>query len=160
VGQILSFDENAVYALNAFPSKNRMSPQFIPGSEGYLLVAFRNDPETIRTTTDTSVWKSKGAKKIRDAAIRWERFVPIRARGMVLAKGTLFLAGVPDVVPEDAPYAALDGRRGALLWAVSTADGATRSETKLEHPPVFDGLIAANGKVYLSLTNGEIICFE
>ena len=89
------------------------------------------------------------------AVVRWERLVSIRARGMVLAKDTLFLAGVPDVLPKDDPYAALDGRRGALLWAVSTVDGATRSEMKLEFPPVFDGLIAANGKVYLSLTDGE-----
>jgi hypothetical protein len=159
-GQILSIDETAVYALCAFPARHRMSPKFIPAAQGYLLTAFRNDPEMIRAATDTSEWKSKKPGKLRNAVVRWERLVSIRARGMVLAKDTLFLAGVPDVLPKDDPYAALDGRRGALLWAVSTVDGATRSEMKLEFPPVFDGLIAANGKVYLSQTNGEIACFE
>ncbi len=128
------------------------------GAKTDVLTAFRNDTETIRATTDTSKWKGRVPKKIRAAAVRWERFIPIRARGMVLAKDTLFLAGVPDVLPKDDPYAALDGRRGALLWALSKEDGAKISELMLEAPPVFDGIAAANGRLYMALTTGELLC--
>jgi len=157
-GQILSFDDTTVYALNAFPASHRMSPKFIPAAGGYLLTAFHNDPETVRTATDTSERKGRNPKQLLSAAVRWQHLLPIRARGMVLTKDTLFLAGAPDIVPEDDPYAALDGQRGALLWAMSTADGATRSEMKLEHPPVFDGLIAAGKCLYMSAVDGTLIC--
>ncbi|HUW59085.1 MAG TPA: PQQ-binding-like beta-propeller repeat protein [Planctomycetota bacterium] len=46
-----------------------------------------------------------------------------------------------------------------FLWVVSSADGKKISETPLETPPVYDGLIAAHGRLYLSLQNGELCCF-
>jgi hypothetical protein len=42
---------------------------------------------------------------------------------MVLAGETLFLADPLDAMPADDPHAALDGRLGARLWAVSAANG-------------------------------------
>jgi hypothetical protein len=76
---------------------------------------------------------------------------------MVLAGGTLFLAGTPDLVPEDDPYGALEGRKGATLWAVSADDGRKLAECPLPSPPVFDGLAAAQGHLYLSTTNGALV---
>jgi hypothetical protein len=35
----------------------------------------------------------------------------------------LFVAGPPDVIPEDDPLAAFEGRKGADLWAVSASTG-------------------------------------
>ena len=77
---------------------------------------------------------------------------------LLLADPALFLAGVPDVVPEDDPYAAFDGRKGALLWAVSTTDGSKQAEYKIETPPVFDGLVAAGGRLYMATTDGKVVC--
>jgi outer membrane protein assembly factor BamB len=100
---------------------------------------------------------------------------PLLARGMVLAGGTLFVAGPPDVADElggfgrfrepqvraelDDQVAALEGRKGALLWAVSAADGQKLAEYKLETPPVFDGIAAANGRLYLATVDGTVLCF-
>jgi len=150
-GQILSIDESAVYALQAFPSPGRMSPRFLPGKEGYLLVAFRYAPETA---------KSPAAKRSGQDLVRWQRHIPIRSRGMVLAGDILFLAGAPDVIPQDDPYAALEGRQGALLWAVSAADGTTLSEMKLQRPPVFDGMIAAGQALYIACEGGSLVCLS
>jgi hypothetical protein len=77
---------------------------------------------------------------------------------MVLAGGHLFVAGPPDVVDPDDPMAAFEGREGAVLRVYSASDGGTVAEHKLEAPPVFDGLIAANGQLYLSLENGTVVC--
>ena len=97
------------------------------------------------------------------------------ARAMVLAGKTLFVAGPPDVVDEkdawgrflepntraklDEQVAALAGQKGALLWAVSADDGKKLAEFKLDSPPVFDGMVAANGRLYLAMKDGNILCF-
>jgi hypothetical protein len=78
---------------------------------------------------------------------------------MVLAGDKLFLAGPPDVVPEDDPYAAFDGKLGARLWVVAAADGRTLAEYPLDSQPVFDGLIAA-GRLYLSTAEGSVLSFR
>ncbi|NQT86789.1 PQQ-like beta-propeller repeat protein, partial [bacterium] len=105
-----------------------------------------------------------------DKTFKWEKPIPLFARAMVLAKDTLFIAGPPDRVDEPklqrnrdpkvmADYAAaLDGKRGAALWAVSTATGEKLSAVALKSPPVFDGLIAANGRLYMATVDGKVLC--
>ena len=43
-------------------------------------------------------------------ARRWEIDMPILVRAMVKADDVIFAAGPPDIVPDDDPYAAFDGR--------------------------------------------------
>jgi len=52
----------------------------------------------------------------------------------------------------------LSGKSGAHLLAVDTADGAIRSGYKLHTVPVFDGMIAADGRLYVSLVDGTVTC--
>jgi hypothetical protein len=42
--------------------------------------------------------------------------------------------------------------------AVSAKDGEKLSETLLEQPPVFDGMIAANNCLFASLRDGSVVC--
>ena len=82
---------------------------------------------------------------------------------MALAGETLFVAGVPDVAdPTDlfVALAALEGRKGAQLQAYSAADGRKLAEYQIEVPPVFDGLIAANGRLYVATLGGEVLCLS
>ncbi|MHC4628092.1 MAG: hypothetical protein ACYTDV_14020, partial [Planctomycetota bacterium] len=88
----------------------------------------------------------------------WFKWVPVRIRAMVLAGDHLFVAGPPDVVDASDPIAAFEGRRGAVLRVHSAADGGTLAEQKLDAPPVFDGLIAACGRLYMSLEDGTVLC--
>ncbi|MCX7016157.1 MAG: hypothetical protein NTW86_26965, partial [Candidatus Sumerlaeota bacterium] len=60
--------------------------------------------------------------------------------------------------PQD-PYAAFEGRKGARLAAVSAKDGARLGEVEIDSPPVFDGLIAAEGRLFASLEDGSLACF-
>jgi len=115
-----------------------------------------------------------GAKAEAPPAEQWYTDVPLLARGMVLAGETLFIAGPPDLVDEPQAMktmndpkvaaaladqaAAFAGAKGALLWAVSAASGERVAEYTLEAPPVFDGLIAAGGRLYLSTTDGKVLC--
>ncbi|NQU24023.1 MAG: PQQ-binding-like beta-propeller repeat protein [Candidatus Nealsonbacteria bacterium] len=72
--------------------------------------------------------------------------VPLQVRAMVLAGETLFLAGTSDATP--------------TLMAVSTADGTRLAQYPLDSPPVFDGMAAADGRLYISLENGQLLCMD
>ena len=90
----------------------------------------------------------------------WSVHIPIRVRAMVLASDRLFVAGPPDVIPDDDPAAAFEGRKGGDLWAVSAETGKKIDDVyHTDAPPVYDGLIAAGGSLYLSTTGGTIYCF-
>ncbi len=145
-GQLLVFDDTTTYALQAFPGRNHMSPAFVPGKQGYALVADANDNEP-----------PLGRPK-RTRPPKWSRRIPVRARAMVLAGKILLLAGQPDVVPEDDAHAGFEGRLETVLWGVSKDDGRKLFETALASEPVFDGMIVGSGGVFVSLKNGEIAC--
>ena len=55
---------------------------------------------------------------------------------------------------------AAEGKSGATLSVVSSADGAVLSEVELESPALFNGISAANGRLYISNRNGELVCFD
>ena len=54
--------------------------------------------------------------------------------------------------------AALKGAEGAILLAVSAADGKTLARIAVDGLPTWDGLAAARGRLYLSTTDGRVIC--
>ena len=106
----------------------------------------------------------------------WTQDIPLLARAMVLAGGTLFVAGPPDLVDEPKAFseindpktkrilaeqaAAIKGDKGALLLAVSAVDGKTLAQYDLDSPPVFDGMAAANERLYMTTVNGRVVCFQ
>ncbi|MHC4407338.1 MAG: outer membrane protein assembly factor BamB family protein [Planctomycetota bacterium] len=108
-------------------------------------------------------------------AFRWTQDVPLMVRAMALAGNTLLIAGPADLVDEEAAFQAfpdeatqrqlafqervLKGDRGATLAAVDAESGETLAEHPLDSPPVFDGLIAARGRVYLATMDGRVIAF-
>jgi outer membrane protein assembly factor BamB len=144
-GQIVVFDKSTTYAIKAFVHKSFMSPKHVPG-QGYGLIADANDNEP-------------GKNFGRMAPPKWKVLVPVRARGLLLAGGTLLLAGCRDVIAEDDPAAAYEGRGEALLWVVSAVDGKKIAEYGLDAPPVNDGMSAAMGRLFISSTDGAVTCF-
>jgi outer membrane protein assembly factor BamB len=136
-GQLLVFDDETLYGVHVFTGNIRVRRGRTLGGKGQRLFA-----------------REHGSKKD-----RWSKFVPIRIRAMVLAGGKLVVAGPPDVVPKDDPLAAVEGRCGAVLRIVSAADGERLRELKLAAPPAWDGLAAAEGRLYMSTANGAVRCF-
>ena len=102
---------------------------------------------------------------------------PLLVNAMALGGKTLLIAGPPDVADESnmlgflpgakdevnrqlrAQDDAWRGKRGALLWVVSADDGKKLAEYKLEDLPVWDGMAVANGRLFVSLKNGQIACW-
>ena len=47
-----------------------------------------------------------------------------------------------------------------MLWAVDATTGEKRAEYKLDALPAFDGMSAVQGKLFLALENGKVLCWE
>ncbi len=105
--------------------------------------------------------KDKGIGFTRTKLPKWSVYVPIRVEAMVNTKDKLFIAGAPDIFDEENdPLGALEGRKGGLLRAVSSSDGSKLSEYTLDAPPVLDGLIAVENKLFLATRDGKLSCWE
>ncbi|QDT08455.1 PQQ-binding-like beta-propeller repeat protein [Planctomycetes bacterium K23_9] len=108
---------------------------------------------------------------------KWTQDVPIYVRAMVLGGKTLFIAGPPDIIDEEATFKqlsesdprvtrlltkqddALEGHDGAQLLSVDIETGKVINTVDLQSLPSWDGLAGANGKLFLSTLDGKVICF-
>ena len=150
------------------------------GQTHYALFATTRTPEVAQVVVGTDQTEQSNRKG--EAAVRagikprkqrrlvpqWARELDVTVRAMVLAGETLYVAGPPELLSltgrsmdeQDltAVGEAYAGKRGGLLWAVSTKDGAKLAEYRLESPPVFDGLITAGNRLYLATMDGRIVC--
>ena len=52
------------------------------------------------------------------------------------------------------------GKQGGLMWAVSASTGKKLAEYKLASLPVWDGMAAPNGRLYMTTLNGDVVSFE
>jgi len=160
-GRIMVFDDERVYAFGRKPQFYRWTTPI----EHQLFAAGK------RPTGPAD----PGAKQYL-VDVHWAEDLPFFVRAMVLAEGTLFVAGPPDLIDEvealkkiddDATQAklaeqaeALAGQKGAMLWAVSAADGEKAGQLALKSSPVFDGMAAAGGRLYLSAEDGSVVCLS
>jgi len=156
-GQILVFDSKRTYGLHKFTKKFSRSPYFEVGAGGCELFADENDNEPLLTEKQEK--RERGIMS-RAKEPAWSVQVPVNARAMVLTDKILFFSGSPDVIPADDPLAALEERYGGKLWAVSKDGGEKLAEYDIASPPVFDGLIAARGKLYMVTRDGNVTCWE
>jgi hypothetical protein len=174
---ILSFDSTTTYGAQPFTKQQGQSPVYFPATDCIRLFANKNasasgeldaaseedtQPPAAKPTPAQTVEQPKKQKKLRKKAAAeaaWSVTIPVRVRAMVLTDKTLFIAGPPDVLDPKDPLGAFEGRKGSELWAVSTADGKCLAQLHLETEPVFDGLIAASGRLFLSTTDGKVLCF-
>jgi len=160
-GKILVCDKDKVYG---FGRKQKFYRWTTP-IEHHLFCAAK----------DASAVEQGGRKPGGRVHHHWTQDIPLFARAMVLAQGTLFFAGPADLVDEEqavkqladpqvqerlrAQEEAFVGNSGGSLWAVSAENGEKLSELKLDTIPVFDGMAAARGRLYLSGVNGHLMCF-
>ncbi len=136
--KLLVFDAKAAYAFKTSQGAARHARQvFRPGQTGYTLLANERPAHSSR-------WKIK---------------IPVRASAMLAAQSTLFVAGTPDVVPADDPWAAIEGRKGGVMWVVATDTGKKLAEYKLDAPPVWNGLATAGKRLYMTCKDGKVLCF-
>jgi outer membrane protein assembly factor BamB/ubiquinone/menaquinone biosynthesis C-methylase UbiE len=129
-GRLLVFDKPMIYGYGR--AKIHWSNQLQDGA--YRLFALNSD----------------------DGKEQWTKRVPIQVRAMVLADKVLFVAGPLNDAGDRSQGS--DEGQGALLIAFSASDGSELAKYQLDSSPIFDGMAAADGRLYLSLENGHVFC--
>jgi outer membrane protein assembly factor BamB len=91
-----------------------------------------------------------------DGTKQWEKPVTIQVRAMILANNILFVAGpsAKEVNGLEAP----NKQQKALLMAISASDGTELAQYQLDSSPVFDGIAAVHGRLYISMQDGSVLC--
>ena len=153
-GRILVLDESTIYGYG----RNRYSRDGSHvglGKTAYRLFATSKSAQAPPAARRRGVIREKPA-----IGYKWTKTIPLLVRAMVLAGDKLFIAGPPDFLAQgERGILALEGKLGASLWAVSPESGEKLSEVKLPAPPVFDSLVAANGRLYLCAADGSVLSF-
>ena len=163
-GRLLAVDDSSVYG---FGRNQYIHHGAHIGIDGATVFHFNPSRDAQRRFTNYRAFAidrgkpgTKPGGRRQPKQYRWTGKLPIQARAMVLAGKTLWLAGGPDILTSDDPAAALQGRQGGRLMAVAATDGSTLAEYPLQGPPVFDGMAAAAGRLYLATTGGKVLCFR
>jgi hypothetical protein len=164
-GQILVHDESTVYGYGRKPEYLKWTTPM-----EHQLFAAAKEAEVVKKAGGP-----QGRAPLQHPEFAWTRDVPLIVRAMALAGRTLFIAGPPDLVDEEAAFQALarrdeemkkrlaeqdralSGGKGALLRAVSAEDGKILAEAALPAPPVWDGMAAADGRLFVATIDGRVI---
>ncbi len=157
-GRILAFDDDSIYG---FGRSQYIHHGAHVGIDGATIFHFKPQRDAERRFTHYRAFAiERPDERTKNRKYRWTGQQPVIARAMVLTKNGLFLAGPPDVFSSKEPAETLEGKKGGLLYVLSTADGSELARHELESPPVFDGMAAADGKLYMATTDGEVLCLE
>jgi len=139
-GRMLVFDDTLVFGLRAYAgnSSRHARAKFTVGGSACTLFAADRAPGQKKRT--------------------WSNKVPMRVLAMVGTRDTLFAAG--PVIGSQSTGADWNGQKGGVMWAVAKEDGERLGEHRLSASPVWDGMAAANGRLYAALRDGFVVCFE
>ncbi len=172
-GRILCFDESNAYgygrtAVKAAATGHREDTYRLFGCKKVMMVTGGRGQRR-RPKKGKQADKAPPVKKPAKPSPTWSLKDSLIVRAMVLTDGKLVVAGPPDLRKksagllaydnEAASLAAFKGERGVSMRVISTGDGKTLSECELDAPPVFDGMSAANGRVFVALKNGAVECW-
>ena len=188
-GRILCYDDQHVYGFgrkpqymtNAsvleyefFAAEKAVSPEAIARVNG------TNLSREGKKAMNTSDWRPRSflpREALSANRYRWTVDQPaVICRAMALAGENVFFAGPPSLVNERRAFRlpddpdvraklarqaeAFEGKHGGQLWAVSKTDGKLLGRYALDSPPVFDGLVAAGGRLYAATMDGHVVCLS
>ena len=160
-GQILCFNDDTVYGYGR--------EKVTAGPVGHRADSYRLFG-TARTATALPPPTGKKNKAARShQATAWTDTQSLIVRAMALGNDRLAVAGPPDLGLKDPNLlafknepearAGFEGKKGVWLRIVDAANCIKIFECDLPAMPVFDGLSAANGRLYLATLDGKVLCY-
>jgi len=160
-GRILCTDEESIFGYGRKSNYFQWSTPL----EYHLFAAEKTPANNKKRPTSTS-----------RVTYRWSRDAELRVKSMVVAGDRLYIAGPPAIINEAAAYinpfvaetrrkleeqtAALRGGRGGVLQVVAVKDGTESEEMELDYLPAFDGMAAAEGRLFVAAEDGKLVCYE
>mgnify|MGYP006279050799 FL=1 len=155
-GQILCIDEQNTYGVKMFNRRQKYGAGDASVSDrGELLFADDNNNEPI--IPDPARGCRAGIGYTRAAPPKWFHWKKMYICAMTVAGDHLFVAGANLGKGPD-PFAPYEGRAGSTVMAFEKETGEPLAALELDDQPVFDGLIAAAGRLYVTMHNGDILC--
>lgn len=161
-GKMFVFDSNRAYGYRiGYDIREKMTPNhhqnfsnFGKGSfpRGGMIFSVENDSTSKKgkpVPQAAKSWKNPGLRRY-----HWSFDTPIQVRAMLLSPERLYLAGWMD---EDNPESDQDGE--GVLEIVSASEGKALGRMTIPASPVWDGMIAARGRLYLVDRKGCLSCF-
>ena len=165
-GELLSFRGDDIFSFRAQNGDRNCGMTFksLYSIGRYRMLGDESPPQNakgkVKGKKKKNLWDfPRRAKKI------WKVATSVICDAMVLTgagdstRETLYIAGALNPGTKDGLDSVLDGRSTAVLMAFSGADGHKLAEYKLSAPPVFDGMAATRGRIFVSLKNGTVVCF-
>jgi hypothetical protein len=152
-GLMLVFDDKTVWGVHRAGGKGR-KPNYS------IYAASRPDPAGDESALPDFATRS-GEKATSQS---WTAELLLRPRAMVRANDRLFIGGSPDLPDRKqlstADSAALEGQTVGLLQIVSCNDGEALARVRLDSSPVWDGIAAAGGRLFLATCDGRVRCMS
>ncbi|MBD3265747.1 PQQ-binding-like beta-propeller repeat protein [bacterium] len=171
-GRMLVFDEDQVYGFSREPEYFKWTTPL-----ERKLYSSSKKPKILRIRPKDTRPGFKGNRPV-DEKIesQWAGSIPLYVQAMVLADNTLFVAGPRDLIDENKTLnqfekedvqerltkqdAVIAGEEGSMLCSYSAKDGRELSQLEIDAPPVWDGMAAARGHIFLALKNGSVACLK
>ncbi len=100
----------------------------------------------------------KARRRPSPALWRHNRF-PIYPWAMVTDGKHLAVGGPPASAKPGDEWGTFEGRAGGELYVLDAGSGETVGRVALDSPPVWDGMAAACGRLYVSTRDGRLVCF-
>ena len=150
---LMVLGKDVAFGVEIFASRSRETV-FAPGAKAYRLMCI-----PLKAPAGASkVKQTKAKRRLPGSKALWQQHIGIRVTAMVRASDTIFVAGAPDIVDPEDPHAAWEGRKGGILAAYAAGDGRKLAQYKLPAPPVWDGMAAAGGRLFIGTSDGHIVC--
>ena len=158
-GYLLFCDKNTT---RPFLVGDADAPEPIKWLPDTLMKPYEYDSRTISNLyNDFTVEVDKGAGFTRGQPAVWQEYLPVRIEAMALTADTLFAAGQRRTFSTPTiPLAALEGRQGGILLALDPATGKQISRQEISHPPYFNGISAAENRLFLVTRDGKLSVWE
>jgi outer membrane protein assembly factor BamB len=164
-GRILCFNEETIFGFgrNMYPKGN--AGQWKKG-EYYRLysASARAEPKTTPAPKPGQVEAGKKKRRTKKSAPRskvnynWSFEVEPEVRAMVLTENALFTAGALGHTHKS--QEAYEGKEGVSLQVFTLNNGTVLKRVALESMPVFDGMAAARGRLFLATKDGRVHCWK
>jgi len=158
-GDIIAVDGDTYYEVRG-NSPGRHTQRVIDPLKKYRVISGKERGGGLTESRSEDPSKRPAVPKFGRWDRRWTTHIPIAGHAIVVGGKTVAVAGVPmrRGFSMDDIEASYEGRKGGLLWTLSATHGVPTGELDLPAPPVWDGLAAADGNLYLPLKDGTVLC--
>jgi hypothetical protein len=162
-GRIMSVDDDRLYGFGRDyypPSPGNRHQMYLAGEVERLYACKKGDNDAA-LNADAAPPRKKPLDAL-GKGLLWSVPADLQIRCMLLAgKGDtkrLLIAGAKgDWITSQESY---EGRLGNVLRVISAQDGEVFAEHDLPGCPAFDGMSATAGRLYISLTDGRVLCYR